>query len=960
MSLGRISGPLLKANLQRDADLAVETDLLYIGHTDGKIGINTLTRPREFTVNGTLRSRSAPGDLDLTITNKLNIGNLEIGPDGIATQQGNININHAGGVGSGVVVSGIRTSSIDIQNNYIGSHTTNADVDFIPNGAGTIELITAGKTVTADGNIHATGNITFDGNIFIGGDGPEDNVRFLGDIDSDLIPDVTSTYNIGATNKRFDLESTNLSVDNVISAENVTIDGIEVTLSQGKIWYVAVNGDNTRRGTSPQGPLGTIKYALSQAQAGDTVFINSGDYEEEFPLIVPAGVTVKGQDLRNVEIRPTTDNQSEDAFLLNGESTVENVTIKNFYYDSVNNKGHAFRFANDGKVSTRSPYIRNVTVITQGSATSVSDPRGFASGDAGRGAYIDGSVLDHDTNEASMLFHSATFITPGVDAITMTNGVRVEWLNSFTYFANRSYYIINGPGRWRSDSVLIKGGELRSIGSASIYGNYGIVADGDETLAYLISHNFAYIGTGKDVTNDNTLNITANEVIRLNGGKIYFTSQDQIGNFRVGDLFFVNLKDGTTSIDADAVDASGISSLRVTTPAGDTSFIDGANVETGAIRLIAPNTIKSVAGPINFTSPSLVNNINTDTTMSQLTLVGNLTLGGSLVTIGNEATDTVDFNTPFDQDIYPATTNLYDLGTNTKRWKNSWLNELELDSFTFNENYIQVNNTNENLELRANSTGNILFDQVTAKSNVLGTYTADLELNPNDSVRINSTTSLQLPKGTTAQRIGYNADLRYNTQLGIFEGYSNHGGTAGAISFPGVYDADRDTFFDLQNNEFRFVTGGQTNTLLNGQILETNRFDSQNSLSIDGNTITSATPNADIAFRSNGLGSIGQEDLVFKNSTITNTLNNAFTFQLADIYSYLKFDQTMGLVVPFGDDTTRTSTPEIGHTRFNTQVGKGFLETWNGTQWVLAAGGGESVTEEFAEDVNFLWNVILG
>ena len=29
-----------------------------------------------------------------------------------------------------------------------------------------------------------------------------------------------------------------------------------------------------------------------------------------------------------------------------------------------------------------------------------------------------------------MLFHSATFITPGVDAISMTNGVRVEWLNS--------------------------------------------------------------------------------------------------------------------------------------------------------------------------------------------------------------------------------------------------------------------------------------------------------------------------------------------------------------------------------------------------------------------------------------------------------------------------------------------------------------------------------------------------
>ena len=34
----------------------------------------------------------------------------------------------------------------------------------------------------------------------------------------------------------------------------------------------------------------------------------------------------------------------------------------------------------------------------------------------------------------------------------------------------------------------------------------------------------------------------------------------------------------------------------------------------------------------------------------------------------------------------------------------------------------------------------------------------------------------------------------------------------------------------------------------------------------------------------------------------------------------------------------------------NTQ--RGYLESWNGTQWVLAAGGGESVTEEYAENIN--------
>ena len=106
-----------------------------------------------------------------------------------------------------------------------------------------------------------------------------------------------------------------------------------------------------------------------------------------------------------------------------------------------------FRFAPNATVTSRSPYIQNVTVSTQGTTTSASDPRGFASGDAGGGAYIDGASVNSASNEAAMLFHSSTFITPGVDTITMTNGVRVEWLNSFTYFANRGLYAVNGVNR---------------------------------------------------------------------------------------------------------------------------------------------------------------------------------------------------------------------------------------------------------------------------------------------------------------------------------------------------------------------------------------------------------------------------------------------------------------------------------------------------------------------------------
>jgi len=46
---------------------------------------------------------------------------------------------------------------------------------------------------------------SFDGNIFIGGDGPEDTLSFNGDIESDLIPDVTGTYDIGSNSQRWEM-----------------------------------------------------------------------------------------------------------------------------------------------------------------------------------------------------------------------------------------------------------------------------------------------------------------------------------------------------------------------------------------------------------------------------------------------------------------------------------------------------------------------------------------------------------------------------------------------------------------------------------------------------------------------------------------------------------------------------------------------------------------------------------
>ena len=100
-----------------------------------------------------------------------------------------------------------------------------------------------------------------------------------------------------------------------------------------------------------------------------------------------------------------------------------------------------FRFSTNAGIVSKSPYVQNVTVLTHGETTSASDPRGFASGDAGKGALLDANVLDTASPRASMLFNGVTFITPGVDAVTVKNGSRIEFIDCFTYFANRGLYM---------------------------------------------------------------------------------------------------------------------------------------------------------------------------------------------------------------------------------------------------------------------------------------------------------------------------------------------------------------------------------------------------------------------------------------------------------------------------------------------------------------------------------------
>lgn len=1224
--LGRISGPLLKANLLRQGvDLAFETDLLYLDVNNRRIGIKTATPSHELQVNGTLRTTN----LEVT-GSTAQIGDFLFSPDTI-TYDGDLTFNLP--EGSALRTSKFSIDSIDIFNNIIATNESNANLELRPSGTGIIDVKSG---IQVAGNLQVDGAITADGNITLG-DAVTDTITFNAEINSDIIPDANETYAIGSNpltgGKRWnDVWTKNLYAD-IITSQNLIIDGVNISALPGNMLYVsAVNGSDSHQGEHPNDSLRTLKYALSIAPAGTTIYLYPGVYEEEFPLEVPVGVTVKGTGIRSVRIVPTTATEYNDGFLLNGETTVEDLTVADFYsggnYFEVTSaapgtttvnvgtspfahayvsggtiefidsssgnitgatythttgdlvlthtggtaslgdrvflsnltfscnggnrvfpdNGYAFRFVTDFEVTTRSPYVRNITVLTKGTATGIGDPLGFSSGDAGKGAYVDGAYATAASQEASMLFHSVTFITPGVDALSATNGARVEWLNSFTYYANKGMYLFssndgfagdgktrikisNTTGTWQvgdtityydtdgttviasglvesidgdfynidgknlgwetledragktvvvsgnaklstaekkfgtaslaldgttdyisvasqpdfdfgtgdftietwvyptatgtyrtifdsrisgvdgngliigitnadqlyfywnfnyrvgpvgtvstnawshialsrtsgvtrafingtqvgsnyvdvnnypqrairfgadpsgnyaftgyMDEVRISkglsryssnfvsptsaftsdtstvlllhfngannstivaddgvttqdlrsssggtasiidladysdfGAELRSIGSACVYGNYGAYGDGDGVVAYLIGQNLAYIGNAGDSNNDPTTVIQANEVVENNRAKIYYTSVDHKGDFRVGDQFYINQDTGEVVFSNSNVAVTG--SLLFNDGVNQT-YIDATKIETGDFR-ISNNTVETLSQVMNIDSfTGEVNFLNNVNIAGDLDVTGNVTIGGN-ITIGDQTTDSVNIEARINSDIIPAANDTYDLGTTVERWRQIFVNKLTADNIQIVDNTITTLDSNSDLELSAAGTGKVLIPnndlQVNDTFTVIGTTNLQ-------TTNINGTLTLTGDANITGNVV-QNGDLSVSgsffsasldlenieiIQNNIRTKNSNQDLQLEAAGTGRIYVPSN----DVQIDQDLTVNGQITGTTINNSGTITSSTIRNENIVITSNTITTTLSNSDLELRSNGTGKI--------------------------------------------------------------------------------------------------------
>ena len=127
---------------------------------------------------------------------------------------------------------------------------------------------------------------------------------------------------------------------------------------------------------------------------------------------------------------------------------------------------------------------------------------------------------------------------------------------------------------------------------------------------------------------------------------------------------------------------------------------------------------------------------------------------------------------------------------------------------------------------------------------------------------------------------------------------------------------------------------------------------------IDGvnNKIESLVTNDDILLSpSTGITYI--ERTKWQDSDITNLDNTPLTLASTN-NGYTLFAGTNGFIMPAGTNSQRLASPEIGTTRWNTELG--YMESWNGIEWAVSTGGGEEVTVPIMEDLSNIWILILG
>jgi hypothetical protein len=363
------------------------------------------------------------------------------------------------------------------------------------------------------------------------------------------------------------------------------------------VYYVSKSGSDSNNGNALGLAFLTILRAVQVATAyldnnptqRVCIFVKSGDYTEINPIVMPRNLTIVGDNLRSVSVRPLTPNQ--DIFQVQNADYITGITFRDHVSPAA---AVAYPSGGAGFIST-SPYIQNCSSITTTGAGMRIDGN-LASGlkSMVSDAYTqvnEGGIGVHILNQGYAQLVSI-FTVCCQEGILVENGAYCSITNSNTSFgtfglvargkvATGNTGFVAGAGQIGSQ-ILIGGLSAQPTTNQALSFDGGVtlfniftatpisggqslvtiseslsVAQPDATaVTFFIrsainasSHTFEWVGTGNSLANalpaTGAMPIQANEVQQLEGGVVVFTSTDQRGDFRIGDQLTINGSSGT-------------------------------------------------------------------------------------------------------------------------------------------------------------------------------------------------------------------------------------------------------------------------------------------------------------------------------------------------------------------------------------------------------------------------------
>lgn len=368
----------------------------------------------------------------------------------------------------------------------------------------------------------------------------------------------------------------------------MTISGESTATSN--VLYVAKTGSDSNNGTTLAAAKLTIAGACAIATAGTTIFVKSGDYTEVNPVSVPAAVAIVGDSLRTVTVRPLTTNQ--DIFHVRNKCYFTQMTFRDHVSPAA---AIAYPSAGAGAIVT-SPYVQNCSSITT-TGTGMKIDGSLASGlksmvldaytqfnQGGRGVHIlnDGyaqlvslftincnvGVLCESGGQCSITNSNTSFGTFGLKAdgigsvlftgetdganqlgntIVVDSVTQQPAVNDVVKFdGDPTYYTIVSatPPNTATETTITLLEDVTTALPTNTPCQFH-----KRSLISALGHSFEYVGSGDTLATSlpsgGGVPIQANEVVEANNGKVYYTSTDHRGDFRIGDELTFNRATGT-------------------------------------------------------------------------------------------------------------------------------------------------------------------------------------------------------------------------------------------------------------------------------------------------------------------------------------------------------------------------------------------------------------------------------